>query len=161
MLHLIRRSDAFFEQVISALPPDIQDSLTLEQLDALKVSMRQTIRQGQHPIDIRLPIPIPPRGFYVIFAAGPERRSPKRVRQEHPFYPYGAIAAILVTSFITVLLGMGISTGYQALSSSLQSKDERIHPTAIPWLENQASCEDTGRSWDQGQCWDQQHNPNF
>lgn len=36
-----------------------------------------------------------------------------------------------------------------------------VYSTAIPWLQNEADCLNTGRLWDGGTCWDAEHDPNF
>lgn len=36
-----------------------------------------------------------------------------------------------------------------------------IHPTGIPWLQSQESCESTGRLWQDDICWDTEHDPTF
>jgi hypothetical protein len=35
------------------------------------------------------------------------------------------------------------------------------HATAIPWLQNEAACLETGRVWEGEACWDAEHDPNF
>jgi hypothetical protein len=68
--------------------------------------------------------------------------------------------ALLGTTSITVVLSMGwfyIIPSFSALSST----NSIVHPTSIPWLQNQKDCEKTGRIWQDGECWDQQHSPEF
>lgn len=43
----------------------------------------------------------------------------------------------------------------------LSTSKSTAHPTSIPWLQNQADCEKTARSWRNGACWDQEHSPDF
>ena len=35
------------------------------------------------------------------------------------------------------------------------------HPTSIPWINDSYNCETTGRSWEQGECWDYEHYRNW
>ncbi|WP_200327358.1 hypothetical protein [Sphaerospermopsis aphanizomenoides] len=35
------------------------------------------------------------------------------------------------------------------------------HPTSIPWIEDSARCENSGRTWDGNKCWDFEHSPLF
>ncbi|MGL5083804.1 MAG: hypothetical protein ACRC8A_20165 [Microcoleaceae cyanobacterium] len=36
-----------------------------------------------------------------------------------------------------------------------------VAPTSIPWLKSQSDCQETGRSWQKGQCWDRSHDRLF
>jgi hypothetical protein len=36
-----------------------------------------------------------------------------------------------------------------------------VHATSIPWIENEAGCKRTHRTWHQGKCWDSEHNHLF
>lgn len=44
-------------------------------------------------------------------------------------------------------------------SAELQSTE--FHPTGIPWISDRASCERSGRQWQNEVCWDAEHDPNF
>jgi hypothetical protein len=36
-----------------------------------------------------------------------------------------------------------------------------IHPTSIPWIDNQAKCNKSGRDWHENKCFDDEHSPMF
>lgn len=36
-----------------------------------------------------------------------------------------------------------------------------FHATGIPWIQDAQSCQESGRFWEDGTCWDQQHDPSF
>jgi hypothetical protein len=67
---------------------------------------------------------------------------------------------------LTALLGFLTTASTTAfwlyiVQPSFSSTDATIHPTSIPWLQNQLDCKKTGRTWQDGACWDQEHNPEF
>ncbi|HEY9644076.1 MAG TPA: hypothetical protein V6C57_26525 [Coleofasciculaceae cyanobacterium] len=154
-----RRADAAFDQVIAQIPPESKNTLTTAQLNALKLAFRQVNWKSNPAINIRLSIPICKSGFYVVFLAGRERRAQPRRRAEMPHYQRQAIAGLVI---LTLSLGSAAALSYAALSLMFQaSQRDNIHPTAIPWLKTQSACEQTGRTWESNQCWDQGHSPDF
>ncbi|NJR66147.1 MAG: hypothetical protein HC772_13845 [Leptolyngbyaceae cyanobacterium CRU_2_3] len=76
-----------------------------------------------------------------------------------PQYHRKAIAGLTI---LTLALG-GITTlSYAGIRLTLQaSQRDEVHPTAIPWLQTRSACEETGRIWDNNNCWDQEHSPDF
>ncbi|MBD2451444.1 hypothetical protein H6G76_30850 [Nostoc sp. FACHB-152] len=65
----------------------------------------------------------------------------------------GAVVSLSTSSFIIT----------SAVLSELSSIDlsPTGHPTSIPWLNNKFDCQHTGRTWENGKCWDAEHNPMF
>lgn len=63
----------------------------------------------------------------------------------------------------TLLVGALVPIGWlyavQPLINFIQVNP--VHATAIPWLQTEAECRNTGRVWNEGQCWDNEHDPNF
>ncbi|NEO02266.1 MAG: hypothetical protein F6K50_44990 [Moorea sp. SIO3I7] len=43
----------------------------------------------------------------------------------------------------------------------VKNKIFAAHPTSIPWINDSYNCEATGRAWEQGECWDYEHNHNW
>jgi hypothetical protein len=154
-----QRADASFDQVMSRMPPESKAAFTADQMDALKLAFRQVNWKSNHAIDIWLSIPCFKRGIYVAFLAGQERRSPQRLRAERPYYHRKAIAGLAILS---LALGGVAVLGYGAIRLTLQaSQRDQVHPTAIPWLQSRSACEQTGRTWENNECWDQGHSPDF
>jgi hypothetical protein len=154
-----QRADASFDQIIARVPPESKASFTAEQMDALKLAFRQVNWKSNHTIDIRLSIPLFKRGFYIVFLAGQERRSQQRLRAEMPYYHRKAIAGLAI---LTLVIGGVAAIGYTGLRLTLQaSQRDNVHPTAIPWLQSRSACEQTGRTWENNECWDQGHSPDF
>ena len=50
---------------------------------------------------------------------------------------------------------------YVSIATSPTATLAETYAARIPWLQDQAACEKTDRSWHDEQCWDNQHNPNF
>jgi hypothetical protein len=40
-------------------------------------------------------------------------------------------------------------------------KTHAIHPTGIPWIQSETDCLATRRTWQDGICWDSEHDANF
>ncbi|WP_179228493.1 hypothetical protein [Leptolyngbya ohadii] len=67
-----------------------------------------------------------------------------------------------------ILLSISVSTATlllwqrsQANDDVLQADSPDIHPTAIPWLTSEWSCEQAGKYWEDEVCWDREHSPEF
>jgi len=154
-----QRADASFEQIVARISPEVKATLSPDQLDALKLAFRQVNWKNNHSIDIRLSIPGFPRGFYIVFLAGKERRSPQRLRAKTSTPRRRALTRLAA---FAILLAGCTAIGYGSIRFALAaSQRDKVHPTAIPWLQTQASCEETGRTWDEGKCWDEVQSPDF
>lgn len=157
-MHPLQNIDSTFERVIAQIPVDARQSLTLEQITALRLAFRQ-FSWSKHAIDLRFSIPFPKRGFYIVFVAGRERRSAKRLQAQNPRYRQQGFAALF--GFI-LLCGAVATIGFATLQFFLTAADRTdVHPTAIPWLQTQSSCIQTGRTWRDGECYDAEHSPDF
>lgn len=65
-------------------------------------------------------------------------------------------ASLLLISLITPIGWLYV---IQPLILYIQANP--VYATAIPWLQSEADCVATGRSWDGEDCWDVEHDPNF
>lgn len=139
------------------MSPEIAATFTDSQLVELQRVMRNSA--SRHAIDIRLTIPFPKRGFYFVIFAGRERRSIERLRAENPHYVYTALIGLLSAFGFLAAITVPSVLGIMALSA--QSQQAEIHPTAIPWLQDQQSCEQTGREWKDDHCWDREWSHKF
>lgn len=150
-----QRADDSFEQIMARILPEAKATFTADQLNALKLACRQVSWKNSHPIDIRLSIPGYPHRFYVVFLAGKERRSPQR-------YASSDCRKALATLTALIILSAGCTVSYGLIQFALAaSQRDNIYPTAIPWLQTQAACEQTGRFWEEGKCWDAMQSPDF
>jgi hypothetical protein len=69
--------------------------------------------------------------------------------------------------FQPMLMLMSLSTitvlGVVWFSQLLKGDGETLqaYPTGIPWIDNEAECKNSGRDWQEGVCWDSEHDPVF
>jgi hypothetical protein len=86
------------------LPPDVAAALT-------KAAASQPWKD--HPVDIRISIPLPFRRFYITLVAGPERRSPTRLaldRRSRQLASLGNVLFVLtfVGAFYAAIIGAAL-----------------------------------------------------
>jgi hypothetical protein len=150
--------NAAFKRLMNQLPSDLAETFTEAQKNALRQALQQT-SQGNHLVDIRLSVPFPKPGFYVVLFAGRERRSLKRLKAEQQNNSFTAANLTL----LILLLSGGITLGVMKLFPAVLSmvRNASFHPTAIPWLQTETACLHTGRVWRDDKCWDGEHDANF
>jgi hypothetical protein len=71
-----------------------------------------------------------------------------------------AVKFVLLTITGVVL----VTCGFVSLSliiALINTNANKIHPTSIPWIEEKTRCDQTGRIWRNGKCWDSEHSPLF
>jgi hypothetical protein len=154
----IRKKDSLFERIFHHVPPHLAQTFTPEQREALQ-SATSKLKADRHPIDIRLAIPLFDKGFYIVVLAGLERRSSKRLRAEDSAYVWKALIFILLATAFAALALVGLFGLTKLLKS--QPSSEKSHPTAIPWINDEAECKKTGRTWRDQQCWDKEWSHKF
>ncbi|MEB3827302.1 hypothetical protein [Phormidium sp. CCY1219] len=156
------RKDPFIAQFLASIPPEIASSFTDEQLTALKGAFGKR-GWNRHPVDIRMSVPFPRPGFYIVLLGGRERRSRQRRqgdRNLHGLWTWRNSAVIV--SFTLAIMSAGIGGVYTVEKSlDLLSKKRPFHPTAIPWISDAETCEKTDRVWRDSECLDFEHSPDF
>jgi hypothetical protein len=153
----MNRKSSLFEKIFHRLPPDISQTFTPAQQEALQLAIVQ-IKADRHPVDIRLSVPFLGKGFYLVILAGIERRSLKRLRTEDPAYTLKAIGYL---SGAVILAAIAIFALFRLTHHVTQPIAETSYPTAIPWIDNEAECHHTGRTWHEQKCWDSEWSPKF
>jgi hypothetical protein len=142
------------------ISPEVAATFTPTQLEALNQASYQ-LSWKAHAVDIRLSIPFP-RRLYCVVLAGQERRSPQRLqleRHKRSVWKPANVAVVAIALSVVVLSSVGIQT--ILLPSIAAISHSQSHPTAIPWLQTKAACQNTGRVWRDGVCWDQEHDSSF
>ncbi|MBW4517304.1 MAG: hypothetical protein KME11_19015 [Timaviella obliquedivisa GSE-PSE-MK23-08B] len=71
----------------------------------------------------------------------------------HQFISIGLLGATAVA--------LGLAWNYVSTAAYPTASPIETHSASIPWLQDQATCEKTDRSWYNEQCWDDQHDPSF
>lgn len=157
----IQRKDASIEQVFEKIPPEIFETFTYEQLEAIKRAF-DFRSWNRHCLDIRVSVPIPRLQFYMVFLAGQELRSQKRRQITKSVFPLWTPTNIVFLSGLFIVLLISAYTIFSLVSSSVMYlTSPSFYPTSIPWLTNKVDCEHSGRTWSDGKCWDSEHNPLF
>jgi hypothetical protein len=92
-----------FKSLMGRLPRRVRRSFDHEQLLALRQAAEE-MAWGEHPIDIRLSLPLPGARRYLVLVGGRERRRTGE-RSLHPLVRTGNIASML--AFLCLLAGFG------------------------------------------------------
>lgn len=93
-----------FAALIHHLPDHERAIFSERHLEAMRESCSR-MKWGNHPINIRLSVPLPFRRFYFVMIAGPERRSAERRKEERKRHPLWKIGNFL---FLTLFFILGI-----------------------------------------------------
>ena len=94
---------SFRRRLLEGMPEEVASSFTELQLEMIE----QALEGGKwrdHPVDVRLSIPVLWRRFYFVLLAGPERRSAERRKYERARRPVRAIADIILLALFFMLL---------------------------------------------------------
>ena len=168
-----RKVESLSQQVSAVLTPEqatvisqvlVNSNLTEEQVMAITQALvtARTVQpwQSNHAVNLRVTVPIPGLKFYLVLLAGRERRSPERYqleRRKHRLWtPWNILVVAMTLGSFAFTIVMSV---YLLLKWG--SPSETAAPTSIPWLTNQSECEQTGRIWLHGECWDTEHSPDF
>ena len=92
--------------VVRALPPDLVDQLTVDDIERIIAAMGQS--RARHLIDYRLSVPLGSRRFYFRLLCGRERRKISRLIAEGQTNPWLVIAtaALIFWFMMTVSLAL-------------------------------------------------------
>ncbi len=88
---------------LEGMPEEVARSFTELQLETIEHALEGG-KWRDHPVDVRLSIPVLWRRFYFVLLAGPERRSAERRKYERARRPVRAIADIILLALFFVLL---------------------------------------------------------
>lgn len=145
-----------YDRLLASMTESEKASFTEPQLSLLYKAAKK-LAPRKHAINIRMSIPIPYRpGVYFVLLGGQERRNMDRIRWERQmFWRFSAICLGVLTLVASVLLGSPIMDRLGSISSQVSA------PTALPWIEDKQECKEFGLVWDDGACWDAQHDSTF
>ena len=74
---------------------------------------------GDHPVNLRLSIPLLFKRYYVTIVAGEERRSPERLAEEREKHPLTTTANMIFLFTVGFILGGSCWIGLQAVATWL------------------------------------------
>ena len=162
MIDNYHKKKIVFAQFANRLPPHILSSFSEAQIESIQQALEPRSWQ-QHPVDIRLSIPFLGRRFYLVFVAGKEKRSSERLAKENTFRQFWTPSNMLLI-FLVIVSGILSLLGLLYLSSNslaIFKKSSEVAPVGIPFKRDKASCEESGRIWQDDRCIDYEHDPIF
>ncbi|NJM57381.1 MAG: hypothetical protein HC857_08025 [Synechococcales cyanobacterium RU_4_20] len=154
--------DPMLRHILSSMPTEIRQSLSERQLNALNKAI--ATNATQHHLDIRKTVRFFTQRYYVVLLAGPEQRSPERLKQTQR--PWSSLSTAVFT-LLALSLGLTLyQAGYQQFLESPTPKSvanplETTHPAALPWIQSEAECKGADRHWQDDLCYDSSHSPEF
>jgi hypothetical protein len=160
----LQQPDPVLEELFTQIQPEIQDSLTTEQVTAIKKAFGSNTWTRRHPLDLRITLPIPGLRFYMVLLGGEEKRSKQRLQYAKALFPLWTPSNIIFLIVFSMILSVCSFATFASLFSSFRSisnSSSSPSPTSIPWIFDKSECEHTGRTWEGGKCWDGEHNPMF
>ena len=137
-----QHTDPTFEQLFAKIAPEVANTFTVEQLEAIK-RVFDSRGRTRHPLDIRVSVPIPGLRFYLVLLAGSERRSKVRLRSEKGLYPFWTPGNILFLIGFLIILSASSYTIFSFVLSSLTPISTSYYPASIPWIYDKSGCEHT------------------
>ncbi|MEM1308961.1 MAG: hypothetical protein AAGF98_05560 [Cyanobacteria bacterium P01_H01_bin.153] len=146
------------ENLLMRMDPAVAATFSTYQRQALQIALMQR----RHRVNIRLSIPCFWKRFYLVILAGSETRSPARLKIEAARNPLWTPLNMLVI-FGSMFAGLLALLGILQISSMDFSRisNPTIAPAEIPFKDNRASCEASGRVWKEDACFDYEHDPIF
>ncbi len=94
---------SFRRRLLESMPEEVASSFTELQIEMIEHALEGG-KWPDHPVDVRLSIPVLWRRFYLVLLAGPERRSAERRKYERARRPVRAIADMILLALFFVLL---------------------------------------------------------
>ena len=74
-------------EIMARVPPEVRDTLSGEQLDALRAAIGEVRPWRKHPIDIRFTFPMGANRAYFTLVAGTNQRNTERRQQDRQAHP--------------------------------------------------------------------------
>lgn len=158
--------NSLVKRLLEQLPPEELYTFSDRQVAALYKS-EQSLPRKSHAMHIRWSVPFPGKGFYLVIFAGRERRSRQRLLTDKEFQvlPRILLVSVMLCGCITLLgLVYGqrmISAAKQRSAFELETSDNSVHPTVVPFKYDREQCENSHREWKEGQCVDYEHDHTF
>lgn len=148
---------SMLEGFIEPIPAHVKETFTPEQLAGLQYALeRRTWRR--HPLDIRVTIPFLWFGrFYIVLVGGKDHRRQSRPADTPLWTPIN----LLVIGGMIAIGGLALTSLLWLLQLELNFLLEEAHPVIVPFKGDRQSCEQSHRSWIDGECVDYDHDPSF
>lgn len=111
-------NDPFLERFFSRIPRDLVGSFTDDQLLAIKQAFADTAPR-QHLVDVRLPLRVLWKRYYVVFLFGQERRTPARLRSDRRARKGSRLASLGFGFIVLVLALLAVFGGLYMIKSAI------------------------------------------
>lgn len=148
---------SLFDRLFTNISPDDRATFTPQQIDAMRQAFAQ-VGWKKHSVDLRISIPLPCHpGLYFVLLAGTENRSKERIRAQRRLF-WQSVGMLGGTAILAILGWAGADRGLLQLFTTQELES---HPTVLPWIENKSGCIGENKTWREGQCWDDDHDPMF
>ncbi|MEB3359100.1 MAG: hypothetical protein VKK04_20405 [Synechococcales bacterium] len=146
-----------FNRLFNNLTLSEKATFSPEQVEILKQACAK-LNPRKHSVDLRLSIPyLGTSGFYLVFLAGKEQRSLTRIQAQRASF-WKSLSLVISAGALLSLTYIGL----RAIALQLAVAEiSDPHPTALPWINDKQACRTQGFTWDDGQCWDEEHSPEF
>lgn len=146
-----------YERLLASMPEADRNGFTNEQRYILCQAC-QKLAPRKHDVDIRLSVPMPyTPGFYLVLLAGSERRNGQRIAKDRQLFWRFTYLLLGSLGLVGVLmLRMPMMMSHISYFADMESR-----PTSLPWITDEADCLGSDRFWEEGACWDKQHDPSF
>ena len=160
------KKHALMQRILEQLPPEERYSFSEHQIEALHQSAL-TLPKAKRVVNVRWSIPFPGKGFYLVFFAGPERRSRRRLLADGEFQLLPRVVLLLASLIgCAIVFGLAYSQRMLAVSkqrsaAELNESSNIVHPTIVPFKYNREQCETSFREWKDGECFDFEHDHTF
>ena len=110
------KKDAF-ERLADRMPPDVADSFSSEQREAIKAALILP-QPSAHKIDIRHLFSILGQSYYMVFLLGKDRRAQRRLRATQQQQESSGLGHVVSTGVATTLVAAAlISSSYLVAST--------------------------------------------
>jgi hypothetical protein len=103
--------EARVEQMLRRLPPNVRETLSEDQTEAIRRAMSERWPEPRHPLDLRISLPWPGGGIFLALVGGRERRSPARRRMDRASRPLGTVGNIVFFIMLAILLALLMGGG--------------------------------------------------
>ena len=160
------RIHALMNRILEQMPPEERYLFSQNQIESLHRSAL-ALPKTSHAINVRWSIPFPGKGVYLVFFAGKERRSRKRLISDGDFQLLPRLVLILGTLLgCAAVFSLSYSQRMLAISkqrskAQLDQPSDLIHPTVVPFKYDREQCETSLREWKDGKCIDYDHDHTF
>lgn len=146
------------DNVLARMAPEMAATFSPAQIQALQAALTPR----RHPVNIRLSLPLGITRVYLVLLAGTEGRSVGRRRQEAAQHPLWTPVNLLVMTSTMGLGAFALLAMVQIGNADLPAVfNPKAAPASIPFKADRTSCEESGRTWREGDCLDFGHDPTF